>query len=98
MPAYAILDIEVIDPVQYETYRKLAPPTVAAYGGKYLARGGKTLSPEGDWKPKRLVILEFESVARATQWLNSPEYSAIKQLRIQSTHSNMVIVEGVDQL
>ena len=98
MSAYAILDIEVIDPVQYDTYKKLAPPTVAAYGGKYLARGGKTATLEGDWKPQRLVILEFESFDRAMQWLNSPEYSSVKHLREQSTRSKMVIVEGLDQL
>lgn len=98
MSAYVVLDIEVLDPVKYETYRKLAPPTVAAYGGRYLARGGKTLVPEGDWNPKRLVILQFESMDRAVEWLNSPEYSAVKHLRIEATHSNVVIVEGVDQI
>lgn len=65
MPAYVLLDIEVIDPVQYETYKKLAPATVASYGGRYLARGGKTETTEGDWKPNRLVILEFESFDKA---------------------------------
>ena len=95
MSAYAILDIEVIDPAQYEAYRKQAPATVTAYGGKYLARGGKTQVTEGTWQPRRLVILEFESVDRIMEWFNSPEYSAIKSLRQQSTHSNMVVVEGV---
>jgi uncharacterized protein (DUF1330 family) len=81
MTAYVIVDIDVTNPAAYDEYKKLAPPTVAAYGGKYLARGGRTETLEGEWLPNRLVILEFESVDRAKQWLDSPEYSAIKQLR-----------------
>ncbi len=95
MSAYVIVDIQVTDPVGYEGYKKLAPPIVAAYGGKYLARGGKTETLEGDWSPKRLVILEFESAERAKAWLNSPEYRAARQLRHQTTQTNMVVIEGV---
>ena len=95
MSAYVIVDIQVTDPVGYEEYKKLAPPIVAAYGGRYLARGGKTETLEGDWLPKRLVILEFESAERAKAWLNSPEYRAPRQLRRQTTKTNMVVVEGV---
>ena len=95
MPAYVIVDIKVTDPVGYEDYKKLAPPAVAAYGGKYVARGGKTETLEGDWSPTRLVILEFESAERAKEWLNSPEYRAARQLRHQTARTNMVVVEGV---
>lgn len=94
MPAYVVVDIEVTDPVGYEEYKKLAPPAVAAYGGKYLARGGKTETLEGNWNPKRLVILEFESAERAKAWLNSPEYRAARQLRHQTAKTNMVVIEG----
>ena len=95
MSAYVIVDIDVIDPAAYDEYRELAPPTVAAYGGTYLARGGWTETLEGEWMPNRLVILEFESVERAKQWLDSPEYSGIKQLRHQAAKTNMVVIEGV---
>jgi uncharacterized protein (DUF1330 family) len=95
MAAYVILDIEVLDPVKYDAYRRLAPATVTAYGGKYLARGGRTESVEGDWRPSRLVILEFASVEQAKTWYNSPEYSAIKPMRLEATHSKTVILEGV---
>ena len=95
MSAYVIVEIQVTDPAGYEEYKKLAPPIVAAYGGKYLARGGKTETLEGDWSPKRLVILEFESAERAKAWLNSPEYRVARQLRHQTTKTNMVVVEGV---
>src|SRR5512136_2718714 len=95
MSAYVIVDIKVTDPVGYEDYKKLAPATVALYGGKYIARGGQTEVLEGDWSPKRLVILEFESVERAKAWLNSPEYRAARQLRHQTAKTNMVVVEGL---
>lgn len=95
MPAYVVVDITVHDPVGYEEYKKLAPPAVAAYGGKYLARGGAVETLEGDWSPKRLVILEFPTVERAKQWLNSEEYRAARALRHKTATTQMVVVEGV---
>jgi len=94
MKAYVIVDIEVTDPPAYENYRKLAPATIAAYGGTYLARGGATTLLEGGWQPKRLVILEFPSAERASEWWHSPEYAEPKRLRQLSTHTNMVLIEG----
>lgn len=95
MSAYVIVDIDVTDPAVYEEYKKLAPATIAAYGGKYLARGGKSEILEGTWSPKRLVILEFENMARAKAWVNSPEYAPAKEMRHRSANGNMVLVEGV---
>ena len=98
MAAYVIVEIEVIDPAEYEEYKKLAPPAIAAYGGRYLARGGKTVLLEGDWNPQRLVILEFESVERAQAWWNSPEYAEPKAMRQRSARSKMLILEGIPQI
>ncbi len=95
MAAYVIVDIDVKDPVTYKEYIGLAPATVEKYGGRYLARAGRTEKLEGDWVPKRLVILQFESLERAKQWLDSPEYTPIKRLRHQAAVSNMVVIEGV---
>lgn len=95
MPAYVIADIEVTDPEGYKEYVKLAPATVAQYGGRYLARGGHTEVLEGDWQPKRLVILEFPSVDQAKAWLNSPEYAPARALRHRYARSNMVVIEGM---
>ncbi len=95
MSAYVIVDIEVTDPAVYEEYKKLAPAGIAAYGGRYLARGGRVENLEGDWAPKRLVILEFDSVERAQAWINSPEYGPAKALRHQAARSRMVVVEGL---
>ncbi len=83
------------DAVEYAKYKDMAAPVVAAFGGKYLARGGKVETLEGDWIAKRLVILEFETAARAKEWLNSKEYSAARALRHKTAQSNMIVVEGV---
>jgi uncharacterized protein (DUF1330 family) len=95
MPAYVVVDIDVTDSVRYEDYKKLSAVAVAAYGGKFLARGGKVEVLEGSWVPTRLVILEFESVARAKQWLESPEYGPAREIRHQTATSHMVVIEGV---
>ncbi len=95
MAAYVIVEIDVADPVRYEDYKKLAPPSIAQYGGKYLARGGTTEALEGDWSPKRLVILEFPTVEQAKKWHDSPEYAPAKKLRNQTAKSKMVVIPGV---
>ena len=94
MPAYIIVDIAINDPATYEQYKKLAPPAIAKYGGKYLVRGGTTASLEGSWKPERLVILEFKDGETARKWWGSPEYAAAKSLRQSCSSADMLLVEG----
>ena len=94
MPAYFIVEIEVLDPVGYEEYKKLAGATVEKYGGKYIMRGGKTEVLEGDWKPKRIVILEFPTMERAKEWLNCEEYREPRKLRHATSKTNMILIEG----
>ena len=95
MPAYVVIDIEVNDPQTYEDYKRLAPPAIAAYGGRYLARGGRSETLEGDWSPKRLVILEFDSLEQAKAWWASEEYREAKALRQRCSSAQMVVVEGL---
>lgn len=95
MTAYVIVDINVTDPVRYEDYKQLAAPTVELYGGKYIARGGRTETLEGEWSPTRLVILQFDSSEQAKNWLNSPEYNEARTLRHQTANSQMVVIEGI---
>jgi uncharacterized protein (DUF1330 family) len=96
MPAYVILNIDVSDPDLFEAYKQLAPATIAAYGGKYLARGGKAEALEGDWTPARVVILEFDSTDRAKAWIDSPEYRAARAMRQQAATSHTILVEGIE--
>ncbi len=95
MSAYLIVEIDVHDPVGYEEYKKLAGATVQAHGGKYIVRGGPTEVLEGDWQPKRIVVLEFESIARAKEWLNCEEYREPRQMRHRTAKTNMILVEGL---
>ena len=95
MPAYVIVDILVRDREAYERYKQLAAPAVAAYGGRYLVRGGDTQVLEGSWSPSRFVILEFPSVEAGQAWWDSPEYEPAKALRQTCADTNMVLVGGV---
>ena len=94
MAAYVIVEIEITDPVGYETYKKQAADTVHKYGGKYIVRGGKTEVLEGEWVPKRIVVLEFPTMERAKEWLNCEEYREPRKLRHATSKTNMLLVEG----
>lgn len=72
MPADLIADLDVSDPARYEAYKRLAPPAIEKYGGRYLAHGGRTEELEGTWSPKRFVIVQFESVERIRAFFDSP--------------------------
>ena len=95
MTAYVIVDIDVRDAEGYEEYKKLAPASIELHGGRYIARGGRTETLEGDWLPSRLVILEFESTEQAKKWLNSEEYREARAMRHKTAHSQMVVIEGI---
>jgi len=95
MPAYLFANVEVTDPVGYEQYRQRVSATIEAFGGRYLVRGGATEVLEGDWTPKRLVILEFADMASLKAWYQSPEYKPLIELRQRTTTSTLVAVDGV---
>jgi uncharacterized protein (DUF1330 family) len=94
MPAYVVVQIAVEDPIAYERYKVLAPPSIAVYGGRYLIRGGHSEVLEGTWKPARLVVLEFPSVAQARAWWASREYAPAKALRQRCAQTEMLLIEG----
>jgi uncharacterized protein (DUF1330 family) len=94
MAAYVIADLTITDPQGFEAYRQMVPATIAQYGGKYVVRGGRTDTLEGNWDPKRLVIIEFESAERAKQWWACEEYREAKALRQRTANTNLIIVEG----
>ena len=95
MSAYIIAEIEVTDPETFEEYRKLVPPTIEAFGGRYLVRGGSIDGLEGGWQPKRMVVIEFPDADRARAWHGSELYAPAKALREASTNTRMIVVEGV---
>lgn len=95
MPAYVIANVVVNDPVRYEDYRKLVLPTIEQFGGRFIVRGGVVEPLEGDWRPGRLVIVEFPSAEQARAWWHSPEYSDAKAIRQATSTGTLLIVEGV---
>jgi uncharacterized protein (DUF1330 family) len=95
MCAYVIVEIDIVDPAGYEEYKQLASATVEKYGGKYIIRGGTVETLEGDWNPKRIVVLQFDSMQRAKEWLNSEEYREPRKMRHRTARTRMVVVEGV---
>jgi uncharacterized protein (DUF1330 family) len=95
MAAYVIVDIEVTDPAGIEAYRQRVPATIAAYGGRFLVRGGPHEVVEGGWHPRRLVVLEFPSLAQVRRWYNSEEYRELKVMRLGASRANLVFVDGV---
>jgi uncharacterized protein (DUF1330 family) len=94
MKGYVIAEVDVTDQQVYEEYRKLVPGTVEQYGGRFVVRGGATEQLEGDWQPKRLVVIEFDSVEQARKWYRSPEYAPAMALRHKAAKANVLIVEG----
>ena len=94
MAGYIIVDVKIADPVAYERYKALVPATIAAFGGRFIVRGGPAETLEGDWEPNRIVVLEFESAAKAKEWWESQDYAAPKLLRQSSSITRMIVVEG----
>lgn len=84
------------DPAGFEEYRKLVMPTLAAFGAKFLVRGGRFTVTEGDWPHERVVIVEFPSRAAAEAWYASPAYQAILPLRLKSMTSSAIMIDAVD--
>ena len=94
MPAYGIVDLEVTEPAGFDAYRQLVLATIQHYGGRYVVRGGAVETLEGDWQPKRVVVLEFPRLEQAKRWYNSEEYRDPKALRFKTAKTKLILVEG----
>lgn len=97
MAAYVIVDLMVTDQPLMDEYRKRLPATLAAYGGRFLVRGGVHETIEGDWKPNRIVVVEFPSLEQAKRWYHSEEYREPLAMRLRAGRANLIMVEGVPQ-
>jgi uncharacterized protein (DUF1330 family) len=95
MTAYVIVDMTVTDTVKIQDYRKLAEQSVADYGGRFIVRGGQTEVLDGDWSPKRVVVLEFPGMVEARRWRASPEYAKAVEIRNLAATTRMFLVEGL---
>ena len=95
MPAYMLARVEVTDPEQYKKYTAVSPGVIEQFGGRFVVRGGESVTVEGPEETRRLVVVEFPSVERARAFYDSPEYQAAKALRVDAGHAQFVIVDGV---
>ena len=94
MPAYVIADVTVKDPEVYAQYRAQVLATVTKYGGRFVVRGGAAEVLEGDWRPGRIVVLEFPDMAAAKKWYASAEYGPLVKLRQSASTGSLLMVEG----
>ena len=95
MSAYVIVDVEITDSSLYGQFMEQVTATVESHGGRFVARGGKFEVVLGEWAPKRVAILQFDNLVQVHSWLQSPEYTALDDIRSRSSNINMVVVEGL---
>ena len=95
MSAYVIARVNVTDPEQYAEYTKRTPVVIASFGGRFLARGGQTVTIEGPQAEGRIVILEFDTLEQAVDCFRSPAYEEAKQFRLGAAEMQLLAVEGV---
>jgi len=95
MSVYVIANVRILDPERYKEYVKQSPATIAAHGGRFLARGGKSEILEGPASSNRIAILEFPTLERAKAWWNSEPYRLPKALRQSASEGSFVLVAGV---
>jgi uncharacterized protein (DUF1330 family) len=95
MAAFVIFDVEIRDVARYQDFMRQVKPALDDAGATYLARGGALSVYEGDWTPRRLVILQFPSVATWETFYNGPVYQGLKQIRDECSSARLVCVEGI---
>jgi len=95
MSAYVIFDVEIRDTARYQQFMQGVKPALEAAGARYLARGGTHKVYEGDWAPRRIVLLEFPSVAAWEAFYNGSTYQGLKAIRDACSSARLVSVEGL---
>ena len=96
MTAYVIFDVDISDAARYQEFMSGVKPALEQAGARYLARGGAHKVYEGDWEPRRIVLLEFPSVANWEAFYNGPTYQALKGIRDECSSARLVSVVGLD--
>jgi uncharacterized protein (DUF1330 family) len=94
MPAYVIADVEVADPDAYAGYTARVPDSIARHGGRFLVRGGAVEQLEGEWRPGRLVVIEFPDMDALKAWWDSDEYAELAALRRAASRGSLVAADG----
>lgn len=97
MSVYSISSIDVKDWDAYQEYMTLVPPIIEKFGGKYIVRGGDVLSDSTTWHPKRVVILEFQTLAQMKEFRDSDEYRPVSAIRLKAADTETFVVEGITE-
>jgi uncharacterized protein (DUF1330 family) len=95
MPAYIVARVDVADPALLKDYMAATPPIIEKYHGKFIARGGRTVTFEGPNESRRIVVIEFPALADAEAFYRSPEYVEARRLREGIAVAEFIAVEGV---
>ena len=95
MSGYVIFNIDIKKPDEYKEYIEKVTPLAKKFGGKYVVRGGETNVIEGTWTYPRTIIIKFPSYEKALEWYSSEEYKPIKQIRLDNSVCNGIIIKGV---
>lgn len=96
MSCYFLVSVQITDPEKrplYDAYIRQVKPLVESFGGEYLIRSEKLECQPGPWHPDRLIVIRFPDRASLDRCFHSPEYEAMKHLRIESVTAGAVIVE-----
>jgi uncharacterized protein (DUF1330 family) len=96
MAAYVIFDVDIRDPVRYREFMAGVKPALQAAGARYLARGGEHRVYEGDWTPRRLVLIEFPSLEAWEAFYAGSTYQGLEAVRDACSSARLVGVAGVD--
>ena len=94
MSGYVIANINVKNPEAYKEYVGKVKPTVEKFGGEYLVRNGEFKVIDGEWKHPRTVVIKFPTYEKALEWYNSEEYKPVRQIRLDNSVGNFIIVKG----
>ena len=95
MSGYVIFNIDIKKPQEYKEYIEKVTPVAKKFGGEYIVRGGETTLIEGTWTYPRTIVIKFSSYEKALEWYSSEEYKPIKQIRLDNSVSNGIIIKGV---
>ena len=94
MSGFVIANIDIKNPEGYKEYVGKVVPTVKKFGGEYLVRAGEYKVVEGEWKNSRTVVIKFPDYDKALEWYNSEEYKPVRQIRLDNSVGNFIIVKG----
>ena len=95
MSGYLIGTIDIKNPEAYKEYLAKVTDIVEKFGGEYLVRAGEYTVMEGKWDYSRNVVIKFPSYEKALEWYNSEEYKPVRQIRLDNSVGNFIIVKGV---